>query len=258
MHASAINNSEMGRKGWKKTKNKLLCYLCLSQWKASCSKTLFGIAPRSEGGKKAAAMPHYRKATIAVPWWLPQLSQQPLFHLVFECVCLCGGVNKSQQISPWATSEISLWWLLLKRDTSLRTAQWHQHLFPAILHCCWVQVGSNRAAPSPRRRCFLPLHWCFNNLHSNVISKLASIVSYGLLCAIKLDSNLSKSSVVWEPVPAKVMCWEKNKGTEITVALQPWMLYQLGNNRERGRGKLGPLFASLGLEVEITCMLCFR
>ena len=35
-----------------------------------------------------------------------QLSRQPLLDLVFECVGLRGGVNKSQQISPWATGEI--------------------------------------------------------------------------------------------------------------------------------------------------------
>lgn len=118
-----------------------------------------------------------------------------------------------------------------------------------------LSPGWEQSSSSPWRRCFLPLYWCFNNLHSNVISKLASIVSYGLLCAIKPDSNLSKSSVVWEPLPAKVMCWEKNKGKGITVALQPWILYQLGSNREREK-KTGATVC-LGLEVEITCMLCF-
>ena len=120
-----------------------------------------------------------------------------------------------------------------KRGTSLRTAQSHQHLFfptgiALLLNPGWVQSSS-----SPRRRCFLPLCWCFNNLHSNVISKLASIVSSGRLCAMKLYSILRESTVVWEPMPAKVTCWEKNKWMEITVALQPWMPYQLGNNREK-------------------------
>lgn len=68
------------------------------------------------------------------------------------------------------------------------------------------RLGAIEQPPPQKRMLPASLYCCFNNLHSNVISKLASIVSYGLLCAIKLDSILSKSSVVWEPMPAKVMC----------------------------------------------------
>lgn len=100
-----------------------------------------------------------------------------------------------------------------------------------------LSPGWEQSSSSPIRRCIPPRCWCFNNLQSNVISKLESIVSSGPLRAMKLDSILGKSPLVCEPVPAKVMCWEKNKGTEITVALQSWMPYQLGNNRERERGR---------------------
>lgn len=182
--------------------------------------------------------------SAAVPCWPSQLSQQPLLHLVLECVCLCGGVNKSQQINPWATSEIIIMVIAPQKRHSPEDSSVASTSFPSNI-ALLLSPGWEQSSSSPRRRCFLPLCWCFNNLHSNVISKLASIVSSGLLCAMKLDSILCKSPVVWEPVPTKVMCWEKNKWMEITVALQPWMPYQLGNNRERVRGgkkeKLGPL-----------------
>lgn len=201
-------------------------------------------------------MPYYRKATIT------------------QCHGDCLSCH-SNLCSIWCLSVYACMVVLIKANRlacgqlvryhygdcsskeALPSGQHSGNIFTSNI-ALLLSPGWEQSSSSPWRRCFLPLYWCFNNLHSNVISKLASIVSYGLLCAIKLDSNLSKSSVVWEPVPAKVMCWEKNKRTEITVALQPWILYQLGNNRKRGRGKLGPLFASLGLEVEITCMLCFR
>lgn len=156
-------------------------------------------------------------------------------NLAFECMCacLCGGINKIQQISRWATSEIIMVIAPQKRyfpqDSRVASTSFPSNI--ALL----LSPGWEQSSSSPWRRCFLPLCWCFNNLHSNVISKLASIVSSGLLCAMKLDSILGKSPVVWEPEPAKVTCWEKNKETEITVALQPWMPYQLGNNREAGK-----------------------
>lgn len=156
------------------------------------------------------------------------------------CACACAvGVNKSQQISLWATSEIIIMVIAPQKEAlpSGQLSRMNIFFFPAdialLLSPGWAQSSS-----SPWRRCFLPLCWCFNNLHSNVISKLASIVSSGRLCAMKLHSILRESPVVWEPMPAKVTCWEKNKWMEITVALQPWMPYQLGNNREKvGRKK---------------------
>lgn len=200
----------------------------------SCSKNLFGTAPRSEGGRRKAALPNYQKqpsqchgdhlschSNLCYSWCLS----------VYACVVV---LIKGKRLAP--SSEIIIMVIAPQKRHFPEDSTEASTSFPCnitlLLIPGWEQLSS-----SPWRRCFLPLCWCFNNLHSNVISKLASIVSSGLLCAMKLNSILGKSPVVWEPVPAKVIRWKKNKGTEITVALQPWMPYQLGNNRERLRGK---------------------
>lgn len=225
-------------------------------------KTLSGTAPRSEGGRRKACNatpPKSNSARVTISVVTATSVTFGVWVLVLVLVRLV--LIKANRLACGQPVRSSLWWLLLKKrhfpqDSSVASTSF---FFPTdialLLSPGWAQSSS-----SPWRRCFLPLCWCFNNLHSNVISKLASIVSSGRLCAMKLHSILCESPVVWEPMPAKVTCWEKNKWMEITVALQPWMPYQLGNNREKvGRKKkrMGPLFVWLGLEVEITCVLCF-
>lgn len=220
-------------KSWK---IQMVFILCLSVLKSSCSKTLFGTAPRNEK-RKVVAKPYHQKLLSPRHSGSLCCHSNLFLNLAFECMCacLCGGINKIQQISRWATSEIIMVIAPQKRyfpqDSRAASTSFPSNI--ALL----LSPGWEQSSSSPWRRCFLPLCWCFNNLHSNVISKLASIVSSGLLCAMKLDSILGKSPVVWEPEPAKVTCWEKNKETEITVALQPWMPYQLGNNREGEKKK---------------------
>lgn len=168
-------------------------------------------------------------ATIALPWWPSQLSEQPLLHSVFESACLRGVVNKSQQISPWVTSEIIIMMIAPQKRHFPQDSTVASTSFPSNI-ALLLSPGWEQSSSSPWRRGFLPLCWCFNNLHSNIISKLASIVSSGLLCAMKLDSILCKSPVVCQQ---RWYVERKKKGTEITVALQPWMPYQLRNNRKR-------------------------
>lgn len=131
---------------------KRLCHLCLRQLKGSRSKTFSFLFffwhgtqkwGRLEWGCDATLPP---QVTIPVPWWPSQLSQQPLLHLAFERASLCGGVNKSQQISPRATNEIVITVIAPQKRPPGRHSCIN-NFFPEILLCCWVQVGSNRAAP---------------------------------------------------------------------------------------------------------------
>lgn len=124
-------------------------------------------------------MPILPKATIAVPWWPSWLSQQPLLHLVFECVCLCGGVNKSKQISPRVTSGILIMMIVPQKRHFPQDSTVASTSFPSYI-ALLLNPGWEQSSSFHWRSGFLPLYWCFNNLHGNIINKLASIVPPGV------------------------------------------------------------------------------
>lgn len=115
---------------------------------------------------------------------------------------------------------------------------------PSGQRCC-VQVKSNRASPPEE-----DARWRFNNLPNNIISKLASIVSSGLLSATKPDSLPRTESFGETGASKKVtsgaektrkteICQTTNYGiTEIENVKTPEVetaCFVLGSSKRRGR-----------------------
>lgn len=113
-------------------------------------KTLSGTAPRSEGGRRKACNatpPKSNSARVTISVVTATSVTFGVWVLVLVLVWLV--LIKANRLACGQPVRSSLWWLLLKKrhfpqDSSVASTSFFS---PLILHCCWVQVGRNRAAP---------------------------------------------------------------------------------------------------------------
>ena len=144
IHTRSVN-IKMGRKGFKKILI-VLCHLCSRR--AGIQKPFLALHPGvREAGGRLATPPHQKSIRARVT--ISVVTATFVTVGVWVLVLLRAGVNKSQQISLWATSEIIIMVIApQKRGTSLRTAQSHQHLFfptdiALLLSPGWAQSSSS-------------------------------------------------------------------------------------------------------------------
>lgn len=140
-------------------------------------------------GLREAGTANTNDATPDHPSAMVTASVVTATFVAFAVCLLHGGVHKKQKINPRAGNE---------SITTVTAPQ--KSLVNNFMH---DGGGTEQPHPSEEEASCLSLWCCFNNLHNDAISKLASIVSFGCLCSMGLDSILCKSPVVWEPLPGK-------------------------------------------------------